>query len=291
MMAYVAIILGDVARAEGQLAAAQKDYQRCYDLHKQLDNPEGMAVALVRLANLAAERSDYSRAAALFEQSIFLYRKLNDPGGLARSLHSLGEMALGLGDDAQAGTYFQESLQLAVEIRWLPLVLLQFTAIGELLHRRGDVELATVAWRTVAAHPAADSMMQQRAQANLAGAAEQLAGRAAKSGDRHDPLVLATVLQERLATIDVATAPQRLAQDQPRRQPAPAKQSLVEPLSERELEILRLLALGLSNQQIAEALTLVVGTVKAHNHHIFAKLGVSNRVQALARARELNLLA
>jgi LuxR family transcriptional regulator, maltose regulon positive regulatory protein len=97
------------------------------------------------------------------------------------------------------------------------------------------------------------------------------------------------VLQERLATIDVASAPQRFAPDQ--RRLAPAKQSLVEPLSERELEVLCLLALGLSNQEIAEALTLVVGTVKAHNHHIFAKLGVSNRVQAMARARELNLLA
>ena len=65
---------------------------------------------------------------------------------------------------------------------------------------------------------------------------------------------------------------------------------LVEPLTERELEILRLLALGLSNQEIADRLILAVGTVKTHNHHIFGKLGVANRVQALARARSLNLL-
>ena len=61
-------------------------------------------------------------------------------------------------------------------------------------------------------------------------------------------------------------------------------------LTEREREILRLLAEGASNQEIAERLTLVVGTVKAHNHSIFGKLGVSNRTQAIARARELNLL-
>ena len=66
--------------------------------------------------------------------------------------------------------------------------------------------------------------------------------------------------------------------------------ALVEPLSERELEILRLLAQGYTNQQIADALTVVVGTVKVHNHHIFGKLGVSNRVQALMRARQLNLI-
>jgi LuxR family maltose regulon positive regulatory protein len=64
----------------------------------------------------------------------------------------------------------------------------------------------------------------------------------------------------------------------------------LEPLSQRELEILRLLAAGLSNRQIAEKLVLAVGTVKAHVHTIYGKLGVQSRVQAIARARELNLL-
>jgi LuxR family maltose regulon positive regulatory protein len=64
----------------------------------------------------------------------------------------------------------------------------------------------------------------------------------------------------------------------------------LEPLSQRELEILRLLAAGLSNRQIAERLVLAVGTVKAHVHTIYGKLGVQGRVQAITRARELNLL-
>jgi LuxR family maltose regulon positive regulatory protein len=66
--------------------------------------------------------------------------------------------------------------------------------------------------------------------------------------------------------------------------------ALVEPLSERELEVLRLLASGLSNSEIAEELILSVGTVKAHVHHIYVKLDVHGRVQAVARARELGLL-
>jgi LuxR family maltose regulon positive regulatory protein len=61
-------------------------------------------------------------------------------------------------------------------------------------------------------------------------------------------------------------------------------------LSERELEVLRLLADGLSNDEIAARLIVVVGTVKAHNHNIFSKLGVKSRTQAVKRARELNLL-
>jgi LuxR family transcriptional regulator, maltose regulon positive regulatory protein len=62
------------------------------------------------------------------------------------------------------------------------------------------------------------------------------------------------------------------------------------PLSERELAVLRLIADGLSNQEIAERLIVSVNTVKTHINNIFGKLGVTSRTQALARARGLKLL-
>ena len=61
-------------------------------------------------------------------------------------------------------------------------------------------------------------------------------------------------------------------------------------LTPREIEVLRLMAAGLSNPAIAGKLTIAVGTVKAHTGRIYSKLGANNRVQALARARELHLL-
>ena len=67
-------------------------------------------------------------------------------------------------------------------------------------------------------------------------------------------------------------------------------QNLAEPLSERELEVLRLLAAGKKNQEIADALVVVLGTVKAHINSIYRKLEVSTRVQAVTKARELGLL-
>jgi LuxR family maltose regulon positive regulatory protein len=70
----------------------------------------------------------------------------------------------------------------------------------------------------------------------------------------------------------------------------PRARPVVEPVSGRELEVLRLLAAGASNRQIAEELVLVTGTVKAHLLNIYRKLDVHNRTQAVARARELNLL-
>jgi LuxR family maltose regulon positive regulatory protein len=70
----------------------------------------------------------------------------------------------------------------------------------------------------------------------------------------------------------------------------PPAQSLTEPLSQRELEVLRLIAQGLSNREISERLFLAVITVKGHNRNIFRKLQVRRRTEALARARELGLL-
>ncbi len=70
----------------------------------------------------------------------------------------------------------------------------------------------------------------------------------------------------------------------------PKKQPLVEPISERELEVLQLMAAGASNEEIAEQLVIAVGTAKRHVSNILAKLAVSNRTQAVARARELALL-
>jgi predicted ATPase/DNA-binding CsgD family transcriptional regulator len=66
---------------------------------------------------------------------------------------------------------------------------------------------------------------------------------------------------------------------------------MIEPLTEREHEILLLISQGLSNKEIARQLYLSPGTIKAHNHNIFTKIGVSTRTQALLRARELGLLA
>ncbi len=65
---------------------------------------------------------------------------------------------------------------------------------------------------------------------------------------------------------------------------------LVDPLSDRELEVLDLLAAGRSNQQIADELVVVLDTVKKHVGHILEKLGAANRTQAVARARALGLL-
>jgi LuxR family transcriptional regulator, maltose regulon positive regulatory protein len=69
-----------------------------------------------------------------------------------------------------------------------------------------------------------------------------------------------------------------------------AVQLLPEPLSQRELEVIRLVAAGKSNREISRQLFVTVDTVKKHLTHIFNKFGVHSRTQAVARAQELGLI-
>ena len=63
-------------------------------------------------------------------------------------------------------------------------------------------------------------------------------------------------------------------------------QYLLDPLTEREVEILHLLADGLSNREIAQKLFLTLGTIKWYNKQIYSKLGVHSRTQAVSKANE-----
>jgi LuxR family maltose regulon positive regulatory protein len=106
----------------------------------------------------------------------------------------------------------------------------------------------------------------------------QAAGRSIRPG------YVAALLRAAGASAQVLSAPSPAAT--PDERPAP----LVELLSERELEVLRLMAGYLSNAQIAECLTVSVGTVKTHIHHIYGKLGVAGRAEAIERSRQLRLI-
>jgi LuxR family maltose regulon positive regulatory protein len=72
--------------------------------------------------------------------------------------------------------------------------------------------------------------------------------------------------------------------------PPDGETGLIEPLSERELEVLELIATGISNQEVASRLFLSLNTIKVHTRNIYSKLGVNNRIQAVARARGLGIL-
>jgi len=79
-------VLGDVARATGDPATAEGYYRDSYAIREEFDDPEGMAVALHHLGELALQRQDYTKAQALYGQSLGMYQKLNDQGRIGTSL-------------------------------------------------------------------------------------------------------------------------------------------------------------------------------------------------------------
>jgi predicted ATPase/DNA-binding NarL/FixJ family response regulator len=268
---YVLVVMGNVAWAVEDYEQAWRHYQTSYLLKQDFNDLGGMAFALNLMGSIAWTRRDYAEAARLYQQGYDLYREVNDPGGEGTSLFGLGDTAQAQADYATAQRYFQQALDIAARIQWPQLMLTILVGVGDMLLRGGEQSQAVELLTLAAQHPATEPPARKRAQALLARAPD------VKTDLAQDLDIVVESLRERL-----------------RRQPTPrsakTQQGLSEPLSERELEILRLLAHGASNQEIAERLTLVVGTVKAHNHNIFGKLGVNNRVQAIARARELDLL-
>jgi LuxR family maltose regulon positive regulatory protein len=94
-------------------------------------------------------------------------------------------------------------------------------------------------------------------------------------------------IEKLLTVMDTGKQSSEGTSDRPPAQPQ--IRPLIEPLSPRELEVLRLIAQGLSNHEIGERLFLALDTVKGHNRKIFGKLQVQRRTEAAARSRELGL--
>ena len=147
------------------------------------------------------------------------------------------------------------------------------------LEERGELTPATAAMRTSLTIEEASSML------------DKLATRGHLRVLEHDEVLAYTLPEkEHRPSLEAPSAgldPKGLSAAAPEEK---APEPLVESLSERELEVLTLLASGRPNKEVARDLFVSVGTVKTHTNNIYRKLGVRNRAEALARARSLKLL-
>ena len=124
-----------------------------------------------------------------------------------------------------------------------------------------------------------------RAFVDLGGPMQRLLTKATHGPRPRYTAMLLEAIQTQLAAMAPAAPPPQAADQAPG-----AVRAMADPLSQRELQILTLLCKGLSNQEIGQQVFLSLSTVKWHNQNIFDKLDVQRRTEAVARARELNLL-
>ncbi len=150
----------------------------------------------------------------------------------------------------------------------------------EALAARGELAPTTVAMRTSLTIDEASKMLEELARkGHLKLRVEDgIMAYALRERDRHEtPSKVSAPLE---AESKSGGAPLRIG----------APQQLDDPLSERELEVLNLLASGRTNSEIARDLFISVGTIKSHTGNIYRKLDVKNRAEALARAREVKMI-
>lgn len=304
-MAYCLITLGDIACTRDAYVEAAQHYQAAYELREAFADPEGMGHALYRLGMVAFRQARHTEARTLWERSLTIYQTISDRGGRAWVLNGLGMAACALGEQAIARQYLVQALHIALKIHYLPLLLDLCTSVADTLLRQGEPDFALELLVCTLRHPACGRETSNRARLLLDQWRMQLPSplfdQATHRGQSQD-LDAMTARMQTILTIPVA-APKKTVQEAGngtsaanrlfpcRNDTKPKTQSLIEPLTGRELEVLQLLTNGLSNAEIANELVLAVGTVKFYTGQIYGKLGVRNRTQAVTQAQKLELLA
>ncbi|HEX5502342.1 MAG TPA: tetratricopeptide repeat protein [Thermomicrobiales bacterium] len=302
-LAYTRNQQGHIATARGDYAEARRHYEASYAIREELDDPEGMAGALNHLAKVAARQGAWPEAEELHRRGLAIARDIGERAVMAIALNGLGLVACATGDDVAAARHLDEGLRLAAEMGHMRLLLTLLASTGDWLLRSGRPAEAAEALALADAHPASDHEIRDRTRQLLVAVAAVLPpaayAAAVERGRGTAPTDLAARLAPLLAEPPAAAPPPAppaagdavapLTPPAARPPPDPAS-ALPEPLTARELAVLRLIAAGRANREIADELFLAVNTVRSYSQQLYGKLGVGSRTQAVARARELGLL-
>ncbi len=270
------------------LGRIQRHVQEILTVNQQLGRLNDVARGYLNLGETAYCLGEYDQAREHFTQSLALFQNIDIYWGIPKSLWYLGYCSCALGYYADARRFSLQGLQIILDLSitsnaqyiYPPLIV-----VAEIWLAEGEIERAyelfalADQWRQTVGF--SKNYIEFRPLSRLDGdLPANLVGAVAR-GRKRD---LETVVQE---------VRQNLVWREPKSHSAAsqsANHSLVEALSERELDVLRLIAQGLTNSEIAERLGVGESTVKKHINHLYGKLDVQNRTQALLRAQEWKLV-
>lgn len=270
---------------------------------------------LLSLSNIARARGEYDRAQALLEESDAVWHAIGEQTPNHSVLCSRGILAQAWGDLNGADVLFRESLDLVRDFGNSELIATSLFRIGAVAQQQGEHRRAARLFgaaraRLDAAGLGATTVFRGYYEPDAADQAALLSdspladewevGRAMTVeqaiADALAPQVPAIVAPEAMLVGRTGGAVSHAAPGREARATTHAAgrssqaHGLVEPLSERETQVLRLLAAGLTNPEIAGELTVSLATVKTHVLHVFGKLAVNERRAAARKARELQLI-
>lgn len=254
--------------------------EECRTLSEEVGFKEGLAAYYCVSAQVALLQKELDLARTLAAKSIELYRELGHRHGMAKSLSIVGKICAMEGDYETAYKQHEESLRIASEMneKWVAAVYL--LELGEVVASLGQMEWAAQLWGvSEALREAAGTPIPRIERAEYEQAVPS--ARAALG----EKLFAASWAQGRAMTPEQALA----AKGKNMFMPAKPVRSYPAGLTAREVEVLRLLATGLTDVQIAEKLILSHRTVHAHISTIYSKVGLKSRSAATRYAIEHNL--
>lgn len=251
-------------------------------LDRQNGNRWGMAAALQTLSMAEWALGNYAESKQFGEESLNISQDIGLHWCIALANKAIAFASRRLGEHGTATQHLCLALRASLDYQIIAFIAQTVTGFIELKLDEGRAAEAAELLSVIHQHPANwyrkdTSDFLERAEKLLP--PEQFQAALARGRMLELDMAARSLLDEYAGryTFEIAPAARGI-------------QNLPEPLTERELEILRLVADGLSNREIADELVLALSTVKWYNNQMYGKLGVNSRTQALVRARELQLL-
>ncbi|MDQ4075260.1 MAG: tetratricopeptide repeat protein, partial [Chloroflexota bacterium] len=273
-MAFSLTTLGKVASVLGEHAEARRLFEQSLQIRQEMGDIRGVAICFDRLGDTAMALGNLTEAREHYEQSFVLFREIGNQWGMAMTLILLGQLALTRQQHAVAVRLLQEALRLALETAAVPQVVRLLEEFAQLVRQGGEPAWADELVRLATMEPVNFDNCREQAVRLLAWSWPEQTGQDMTL----DHALIALRGEGQLPTVpkphDVAT---------PSQPPYPAS------LTPREVEVLRLVAQGLTDAQVAEELIISPRTVSTHLTSIYGKLQVNSRTAAARFAVEHGL--
>jgi ATP/maltotriose-dependent transcriptional regulator MalT len=277
--------------SRGDLAQAYTLLDESFSLFREVGDKEGIASGLNLSGMLALDEEDTARARSRVEQALALFQEMQLQHGTALSLYALAQVAAVEGDAARAQALYEQGVVLARASGDKGTIPSGLEGLAAAIAAQGNPVWAAQLWGAAEAlreatgaplPPVGRASYQRAVEALRSQLGEHAFAAAWAEGRTMSP-------EQALATPGQGALPASTSGEQSSSPPTVSPALHPDGLTAREVEVLRLLARGLSNAQIAEELIVSQLTIKAHLRSIYSKLGITSRSAATRYALEHHL--